>query len=228
MPETASTAQLQGKLRELDADSAVHAVLVQHPLPSGLHFRAIVDLLTPEKDVDGAGSANLGRLVEGHPLHAPAVALGVIQILRHYSVETRGHRVAVIGRSPTVGLPIALLLAGRGEPGDATVTIVHSRTPRLRDTLAGQDMIVSCAGVPGFLTRDVIPQGAIVIDVGLSSVPDPASPTGSKPAGDADQDSLDGWAEAITPVPGGVGPVTVAQLMWNVVSAWGMLTRGRD
>lgn len=227
LPETATTIQLQESVGALESDRSVHAVLVQHPLPSGLDFRAVVDRLSPEKDVDGVGSVNLGRLVEGHPVHAPAVALAVLQILRHYAIGTRGQRVAVIGRSPTVGLPLALLLAGRGESGDATVTVAHSRSPRLREVLAGNGLIFSCAGVPGLLTREVVPEGSIVIDVGLSSVPDPSRPSGSRAAGDADAASLEGWVEAITPVPGGVGPVTVAQLMSNVVSGWEMLIRGK-
>ncbi|MGA7861068.1 MAG: bifunctional 5,10-methylenetetrahydrofolate dehydrogenase/5,10-methenyltetrahydrofolate cyclohydrolase [Thermoplasmata archaeon] len=226
LPEATSTVQLQEEIRALEADRSVHAVLVQHPLPKGVDFRAVVDELSPEKDVDGAGSVNLGHLVEGQPVHAPAVALAVLQILRHYSIETRGRRVAVIGRSSTVGLPLVLLLAGRGESGDATVTVAHSRTPRLREALTGNDVIVSCAGVPGLLTRDVVPKGVVVIDVGLSSVPDAAAPSGVRGAGDADAASLDGWVDAITPVPGGVGPVTVAQLMWNVVAGWEMLIGG--
>ena len=226
LEETTPTAKLQEQIQALEADRSVHAVLVQHPLPKGVDFRAVVDELSAEKDVDGAGSVNLGRLVEGEPVHAPAVALAVLQILRHYSIKTRGRRVAVIGRSSTVGLPLALLLTGRGESGDATVTVAHSRTPRLGDVLAGNDVIVSCAGVPGLLTREVVPKGAVVIDVGLSSVPDTATPSGVRGVGDADAASLDGWVDAITPVPGGVGPVTVAQLMWNVVAGWEMLTGG--
>jgi methylenetetrahydrofolate dehydrogenase (NADP+) / methenyltetrahydrofolate cyclohydrolase len=226
LSDVTSTDELRERVRALEADSSVHAVLVQHPLPKGIDFRAVVDELSAEKDVDGAGSVNLGRLVEGQSAHAPAVALGVLQILRHYAIPTRGHRVAIIGRSSTVGLPLALLLAGRGDSGDATVTVAHSRTPNLAGVLAENEVIVSCAGVPGMLTRDVVPRGAIVIDVGLSSVPDASTPSGVRPAGDADQASLDGWVDAITPVPGGVGPVTVAQLMWNVVNAWEKLTGG--
>jgi methylenetetrahydrofolate dehydrogenase (NADP+) / methenyltetrahydrofolate cyclohydrolase len=224
LPESTSTDILRERIHALNADPAIHAVLVQHPLPRGVDYQAAVDQLSPIKDVDGIGSVNLGGLVEGRSVHAPAVALGVLQILRHYSIPTRGHRVAVIGRSSTVGLPLALLLAGHGESGDATVTVAHSRTPRLGDALVGNDLVVSCAGVPGLLTRGVVPKGAVVIDVGLSSVPDASAPSGARAVGDADEGSLDGWAEAITPVPGGVGPVTVAQLMWNVMVSWSMLT----
>ena len=130
------------------------------------------------------------------------------------------YRVAVIGRSSTVGRPLALLLSARGESGDATVTLAHSRTPRLADALAGSDIIVSCAGVPGLVQRGVAPKGSIVVDVGLSSVADSSTPSGFRAVGDADAASLEGWAEALTPVPGGLGPVTAAQLTWNVVEGW--------
>lgn len=220
LPESATTSELRAAVRGLQADDSVHAVLVEHPLPNNVDFRAAADELSPEKDVDGVGSVSLGRLVEGQPLHAPAVALAVLQILRYYSIQTRGRRVAVIGRSATVGLPLALLFARRGESGDATVTIAHSRTPRLAETLAGHDVIVSCAGTPGLLRRESVPQGSVVVDVGLSSVPDPSAPSGARAVGDVDAASLEGWAEAITPVPGGVGPVTAAQLMQNVMAAW--------
>jgi len=226
LPETTSTSALQEGIRRLEMDRSVHAVLIQHPLPKGVDFRVAVDVLSAEKDVDGVGSVNLGRLVEGHPSHVPAVALAVLQILRHYSIATRGRRVAIIGRSATVGLPLALLFAGRGDSGDATVTVAHSRTPRLGEVLAANDVVVSCAGVPGLLTREVVPKGAVVVDVGLSSVSDTSKPSGLRAVGDADMPSLEGWVDAITPVPGGVGPVTAAQLMWNVVVGWEMLTGG--
>lgn len=128
--------------------------------------------------------------------------------------------MTVIGRSSTVGRPLALLLSARGESGDATVTLAHSRTLRLPETLAGSEVVVSCAGVPGLLHRDVVPTGSVVVDVGLSSVADSSTPSGFRAAGDADAVSLEGWVEALTPVPGGVGPVTAAQLMWNVVTGW--------
>lgn len=224
LPDTTSTVDLRERIRALNTDPTVHAVLLQHPLPPGVDFQTAVDELAPAKDADGVGSANLGGLVEGHPVHAPAVALAVLEILRHYSIPTRGRRVAVVGRSSTVGLPLALLLAAHGESGDAVVTIAHSRTPRLGPVLAGSEIVVSCAGVPGLLTRSVVPEGAVVVDVGLTSVPDPSTPSGARAVGDADAASLDGWVESLTPVPGGVGPVTVAQLMWNVVVGWEMLS----
>lgn len=208
------------RLGALDADPAVDAVLLEHPLPPELDFAGAVSALRVAKDVDGVSAESLGRLVQGVPVHAPAVALGGLALLRHYGYDLGGRRVAVVGRSPTVGLPLALLLVARHAGADATVTVAHSRTPDLRAALATADVILSCAGKPGLLTRSVVPEGATIVDIGLSSIPDPQRPGGQRPAGDADLDSLDGWAAAVTPTPGGTGPVTVAQLMRSTVRAW--------
>ena len=217
---------LRARVQELDRDPGVHAVLLEHPLPRELDFFGAIRELRPEKDVDGVSPANLGLLVSHRPVQAPAVALGAIAIARHYGIPLSGRRVTVIGRSESVGIPLALLLLSRGEGGDATVTVAHSQTRDLRTTLQGSEVIFSCAGQPGLLTREVVPEGSVVIDVGLSTVPDAAQPSGQRIAGDADFASLDGWADAVTPVPGGVGPVTVAQLMANAVHGWTLLTGG--
>ncbi|HXW66588.1 MAG TPA: bifunctional 5,10-methylenetetrahydrofolate dehydrogenase/5,10-methenyltetrahydrofolate cyclohydrolase [Thermoplasmata archaeon] len=214
---------LTARLRALDADPSVHAVLVEHPLPPPFDFLTALAALRPEKDVDGVGAASLGRLVGGRPVHVPAVARAAIAIARHYEVPLASERVVVIGRSETVGLPLALVLTGRDGGIGATVTVAHSRTRDLQSVLAGALTIFSCAGHPGLLDRSNVPEGAYVIDVGLSSLPDPDAPGGSRPAGDADAAALDGWAGGLTPVPGGVGPVTVAELMDGVVRARDLL-----
>lgn len=219
IPATASPAQLLDRLRSLDDDRSVHAVLLEHPLPPPFDFFAAVSALRPEKDVDGVGPANLGRLVAQRPLHVPAVARAAIAIARHYRVPLEGERVGVIGRSETVGLPLALALAGRAEGIQATVTVAHSRTRELAAALAGLRTIFSCVGRPNLLDRSIVPQGAYVIDVGISSLPDPTAPGGARAVGDADWAALDGWAAGVTPVPGGVGPVTVSALMDGVVRA---------
>jgi methylenetetrahydrofolate dehydrogenase (NADP+) / methenyltetrahydrofolate cyclohydrolase len=211
---------------ELSEDPSVDGVLVEHPLPADLDFFAAITTLDPVKDVDGVGAANLGLLVARRPLHVPAVAAAAIRIARHYALPTAGHGVAVVGRSETVGMPLALMLLARGAGGDATVTVAHSRTPDLAASLRGCELIFSCAGVPGLLTRDIVPKGAAVIDVGLSTVPDASKPSGVRIAGDASATSLDGWASALTPVPGGVGPVTVACLLSAVVQSWRLRAEG--
>lgn len=220
---TAGAADLSRRIDALERDPSVHAVLLEHPLPAPFDFFDAISRLSPEKDVDGVGRSNLGRLVAQRPVHVPAVARAAIAIAHHYRLPIEGERVTVIGRSETVGLPLALCLASR-EPGmNATVTVAHSRTPDLARALSGARTIFSCAGRPGLLTRAVVPEGAAVVDVGLSSVPDPMAPSGFRAAGDADAASLDGWVASLTPVPGGVGPVTVAELMSSVVRARDLL-----
>ncbi|MGI0129229.1 MAG: tetrahydrofolate dehydrogenase/cyclohydrolase catalytic domain-containing protein [Thermoplasmata archaeon] len=212
-------AELIARIEALDADDSVHAVLLEHPLPPPFDFFEAISRLRPEKDVDGVGASNLGRLVAQRPVHVPAVARAAIAIARHYRLPLEGAPVAVVGRSETVGLPLAVCLAGRAEGMNATVTVAHSRTRELARALAGARTIFSCVGHPGLLNRAIVPEGAAVIDVGLSSVPDPSAKGGARAAGDADAASLDGWASALTPVPGGVGPVTVAELMSSAVRA---------
>lgn len=223
LPPGAGPRELIERVRHLDADPSVHAVLIEHPLPPPFDFTSAVAELRPEKDVDGVGPTNLGRLLGPHPIHVPAVALAALEIARHYRLPFEGEPVAVIGRSETVGLPLALLLAARPPGPNATVTITHSRTRDLRRAIADARTVFSCAGQPGLLTREVLPEGAAVVDVGLSSVPDSSHAGRSRSVGDADPRSLEGWASALTPVPGGVGPVTVAELMRSTVRAWDRL-----
>jgi methylenetetrahydrofolate dehydrogenase (NADP+) / methenyltetrahydrofolate cyclohydrolase len=221
-------AELVARLRSLDRDPTVHGVLLEHPLPPPFDFLRAVDELRPQKDVDGVGSRNLGRLVAQRPIHVPAVARAAVAIAQHYRLPLDGERVVVLGRSETVGLPLSLLLAARAPGPNATVTLAHSKTRDLAGALAGARTIFSCVGQPGLLQRSLVPEGAHVVDVGLSSVPDPDRPGTAKAVGDADARSLDGWAASLTPVPGGVGPVTVAELMANVVRAWMSLVRGEE
>jgi methylenetetrahydrofolate dehydrogenase (NADP+) / methenyltetrahydrofolate cyclohydrolase len=219
-------ADLIARVRSLDRDASVHGVLLEHPLPPPFDFLKAVDELRPTKDIDGVGSRNLGLLVAQHPVQVPAVARAAFAIAQHYHLPIEGERVVVLGRSETVGLPLALLLAGRGPGANATVTLAHSRTRDLAQTLEGTRTIFSCVGRPGLLGRSNVPEGAHIVDVGLSSVPDPDRPGSLRAVGDADLEGLDGWAGSVSPVPGGVGPVTVAELMANVARAWQSLVRG--
>ena len=220
LPPNSGPTELRARLHTLDQDPDVHAVLLEHPLPPPFDFYGAVAALRAEKDVDGVGPANLGRLVAQRPIHVPAVARAAVRIAQHYRLPLEGEPVAVLGRSETVGLPLALLLAGKAEGVHATVTIVHSRTRDLPKALSGARTIFSCVGRPGLLDRRNVPEGAHIVDVGISSIPDPEKPGASLAVGDADVRALDGWAGSLTPVPGGVGPVTVAQLMANCVDAW--------
>ncbi len=221
LPSGATAGDLQDLVERANRDPSVDGVILEHPLPPALRFGDAVDRLRPEKDVDGVGAGNLGRLLAGRPVQVPAVARAALRTARHYFGPLAGRRVAVVGRSPTVGIPIALLAASRGPEGDATVTLAHSRTGDLAASLAGMEVIFSAAGRPGLLDRRVVPRGAAVVDVGTSAVEDPRGPGGPRRlVGDADPADLDGWAGARTPVPGGVGPVTVAMLAHNTIRAW--------
>lgn len=227
LPPAAGQAELVARLQRLSNDPDVHAVLVEHPLPSPFDFAGAIEALAPVKDLDGVGSANLGRLLGQRPLHVPAVATAALAIARHYELPLDGEPVAVVGRSETVGLPLAVLLASRPPGANASVTVAHSRTRNLPASLAGARTIFSCVGRPGLLTRANVPEGAHVVDVGISTVPDASRPGGSRTVGDADAAALEGWAGSLTPVPGGVGPVTVAALMASAVRAWKLQTGGK-
>jgi methylenetetrahydrofolate dehydrogenase (NADP+) / methenyltetrahydrofolate cyclohydrolase len=226
LPASGGPAELADRLRALDRDPTVHGVLLEHPLPPPFDFFRAIERLRPEKDVDGVSPQSLGRLVAQRPLHVPAVARAAVEIARHYRLPIEGERVAVVGRSATVGLPLALLLSARGPTGNATVTIAHSKSRSLTASLAGAVTIFSCVGHPGLLDRSNVPQGAHVVDVGLATVPDPEKPGAQRGVGDANASALDGWASSLTPVPGGVGPVTVAELMSSTVRAWQILQAG--
>lgn len=223
--ETATPSDLLERMRRLDADPSVYSVLLEHPLPPPFDFYGTIGVLRPEKDVDGVGALSLGRLVAGRPVHVPAVARAAVAIATHYRLPLEGEPVTVLGRSETVGLPLALLLVGKAGGIHATVTVVHSRTRDLKGALADARTVFSCVGRPHLLTREVVPEGAHVVDVGLSSLPDPERPGGQIAVGDADPASLEGWVASLTPVPGGVGPVTVAELMAGTVEAWQRATR---
>lgn len=226
LPAGSAMPGLVQRLRELDLDPSVHGVIVEHPLPPPFDFLTALDTLRPEKDVDGVGPRNLGHLLGQKPLHVPAVARAAFAIARHYRLPLEGENVAVLGRSETVGLPLAVLLASRPPGGNASVSVLHSRSRDLASSLRSARVIFSCVGRPGLLDRATVPEGAHVVDVGLSSVPDPRTPGKVLAVGDADARALDGWAASLTPIPGGVGPVTVAELMASTVRAWTLQAGG--
>ena len=217
-PATVTEAQLLDHLRGLNADPDIDGILVQLPLPAGLDAERILRAVDPRKDVDGFHPENLGLLVAGRPRFVPCTPAGVVRLLRHYGVPTAGRRVAVVGRSLIVGRPLALLLARKGPAGDATVTLCHSATADLAAETVRADIVVAAIGVPRALGRAHVASGAVVVDVGINRGPAPAG--GKAPlVGDVDAAALEGWAGALTPVPGGVGPVTIAMLMANTFQA---------
>ncbi len=210
LPGSATQAEVEAEVAALAADPSVHGILVQLPLPSGLDEERVLDLVPPEKDVDGLTERSMGRLVRGRPGLVPCTPLGVIRLLERYEVPTSGKRAVVVGRSTLVGLPLALLLARKGV--DATVTLAHSRTADLVGVCREADIVVAAAGQARMITADHVRPGAAVIDVGISR-------TETGIVGDVDFAAVEPIAGWITPMPGGTGPMTIACLLENTVTA---------
>lgn len=210
LPETATQGEVEAAVQDLVDDVDVHGILVQLPLPGGLDPEPVIDLIPPEKDVDGLTERSMGRLVRGRPGHVGCTPRGVMALLRRYGVETSGRRAVVIGRSTLVGLPQVLLLGRKG--CDATVTLAHSRTTDLAGVCREADIIVAAAGMARLVTADFVKPGAAVVDVGVSR-------SESGIVGDVDFAAVQEIAGAITPMPGGTGPMTIASLMENTLDA---------
>lgn len=213
LPQDATQQEVEDAVRDLVNDPTVHGILVQLPLPDGLDPEPVLNLITPEKDVDGLTERSMGRLVRDNPGHAPATPVGVMRLLERYGIETSGKRAVVIGRSTLVGLPQVLLLGRKGV--DATVTLAHSRTADLKAVCLEADIIVAAAGIAGLVTADMVKPGAAVIDVGVSR-------TESGIVGDVDFDGVQSVAGAVTPMPGGTGPMTIACVLQNTLAAYKM------
>jgi methylenetetrahydrofolate dehydrogenase (NADP+)/methenyltetrahydrofolate cyclohydrolase len=209
--------ELRRALVELGGDPAVHGVLLQLPLPAGWDAQAMQDLLPIEKDVDGLHPANAGRLALGLPGFVPCTPLGILGMLRHYDLEAAGKQVVVMGRSAIVGRPMANLLSRKGV--DATVTVVHSRTAGMAEICRRAEILIVAIGRRQMVTADFVRPGAVVIDVGIHRLDDATRPRGFRLVGDVDATSVKPLAAALSPVPGGVGPLTVAYLLENTVLA---------
>jgi methylenetetrahydrofolate dehydrogenase (NADP+) / methenyltetrahydrofolate cyclohydrolase len=217
--ETSQT-ELLKIVHDLNADSLIHGILVQSPPPPHIDEQEIVLAIDPAKDVDGLHPMNVGKLAMGDPTGlVPCTPLGCQRLLLETGVETSGAHAVIIGRSMLVGKPLGLLLMRKGKGGDATVTIAHSRTRDLAAVARTADILIAAIGKPELVRADYVKQGAVVIDVGINRVDDPAAPKGYRITGDVSFDQVSMKAKAITPVPGGVGPMTVAMLMVNTVTA---------
>jgi methylenetetrahydrofolate dehydrogenase (NADP+)/methenyltetrahydrofolate cyclohydrolase len=220
-----SQATLLALVAELNADPAVHGILVQSPPPPQINEAEVVLAIDPRKDVDGFHPVNVAKLAMEDPTgFVPCTPLGCIRLLQEAGIETAGKSAVVVGRSMIVGKPMALLLMKRGPGGDATVTVAHSRTRNLAEVTRGADIVIAAIGRPHFLGAEHICEGAVVIDVGINRVDDPTHPKGYRLVGDVDYDAVASKCAAITPVPGGVGPMTIAMLMANCVTAAERLT----
>ena len=218
MPATTTQAELVSVVQRLNADKTVHGILVQMPLPKQIDSDTVLRHIDPAKDVDGFHPVNVGKLLIGdREAFAPCTPAGVIVLLREYEVRTAGAHAVVLGRSNIVGKPMAALLV---QPGvDATVTVCHSRTKHLEEHTRRADIVIAAVGRPGMVRGDMVREGAVVIDVGINRVDDASNPKGYRLVGDVDFESVAPRASLITPVPGGVGPMTIAMLLENTLQA---------
>jgi methylenetetrahydrofolate dehydrogenase (NADP+)/methenyltetrahydrofolate cyclohydrolase len=205
---------------KLNADPEVDGFIVQLPLPKHLDADAVTMAIRPEKDVDGFHPVNLGRMTIGLPAYLPATPFGILQMLERYQVETSGKECCILGRSNIVGTPMSILLSRKGNPGDTTVTLCHSRTKDIAFHTRRADIVIAAMGLPNFVTGDMVKEGAVVIDVGINRVEAPERKSGYRLVGDVDFDQVAPKCSFITPVPGGVGPMTVISLLMNTLKAY--------
>ncbi len=221
LPAETSEAELLATVDKLNRDPAIHGILVQLPLPKHINSERVLQRIDPAKDVDGFHPVNVGKLVTGDKsAFRPATPYGVQQMLIRSGIETRGANAVIVGRSNIVGKPMANLLIQQGPGGDATVTVCHSRTRDLPAVTRTADILIAAIGKPEFVTADMVRPGAVVIDVGINRVDDPTLPKGYRLTGDVAYGPVARIASAITPVPGGVGPMTIAMLLQNTLQAW--------
>lgn len=210
--------ELLGCVAHLNADAGVDGFIVQLPLPPHINEQRVIEAIDPDKDVDGFHPTNVGRMVIGLPGFVPATPQGILELLRRYHIPTSGKRCVILGRSNIVGKPMAMLMLQKGL-GDATVTVCHSHSSDLKQLCREADILIAAIGRPGFVTADMVKPGATVIDVGTTRVPDATRPKGFRLSGDVDFEAVAPQCDFITPVPGGVGPMTICMLMLNTLKA---------
>lgn len=218
-PAETTEKELLEIVEQLNGDSSVDGFIVQLPLPKHIDEHKVTLAIEPRKDVDGFHPVNFGRMAQGLPCYLPATPMGILEILRRYEIPTSGKEVVVLGRSNIVGTPISVLLSRKGYPGDATVTVCHSRTADLAAHTRKADILIAAIGAPEFVKGDMVKEGAVIIDVGINRVEDPTSKSGYKLVGDVDYAAVAPKAAWITPVPGGVGQLTVVALLINTLKS---------
>lgn len=219
LPENTSEETLLEKIQKLNSDSDIDGFIVQLPLPKHIDEQKVLMAVNPDKDVDGFHPTNVGRMTLDLPCFLPATPFGIMELLERYKVETSGANVVVIGRSHIVGRPMSILMSQKRNAGNATVTVAHSRTKNLSEITQKADIIIAAIGIPEFLTAEMVKEGVTIIDVGITRVPDTTKPRGYRLAGDVHFESVSKKAAFITPVPGGVGPMTIAMLLKNTLLA---------
>ncbi len=211
--------ELLREVEAINADPDIDGLIVQLPLPDHISELKVTEMIKPEKDVDGFHPVNVGRMTKNLPAYISATPFGIMELLNRYNVETVGKHCVIIGRSDIVGRPMSILMSRKSDPGNCTVTVCHSRTPDIPAHTKRADIVIAALGKPGFLTGEMVKEGAVVIDVGISRVKDESKKRGYALKGDVDYDSVALKCNYITPVPGGVGPMTRAGLLWNTLLA---------
>lgn len=219
LPDYTSEEELLDKINELNINDAIDGFIVQLPLPKHIDEQKVLMAVHPDKDVDGFHPTNVGKMALDLPTFLPATPYGILELLERYQVETSGKNVVVMGRSHIVGRPMSILMSQKRKAGDATVTVVHSRSKNLSEITKKADIIVAAIGISEFLTGDMVKEDVVIIDVGITRVPDATKASGYRLAGDVDFESVSKKASYITPVPGGVGPMTIAMLLKNTLLA---------
>lgn len=219
LEENISENDLLKKISGLNNDSDVDGFIVQLPLPKQISSQKVIESISPEKDVDGFHPANIGRMVLNLPTYLPATPFGILQLIERYKIQTEGKNCVVIGRSHIVGTPMSILLARNSYPGNCTVTLAHSKTKNLKEICLNADIIIAALGKAEFLTSDFVKDGAVAIDVGITRMKSTQTKSGYKLLGDVKFDEVAPKCSYITPVPGGVGPMTIASLLLNTLKA---------
>ena len=219
MPNTTSETELLRQIRKLNDNPEIDGFIVQLPLPKQIDTQRVIMAIDPDKDVDGFHPTNFGRMALDMSTFIPATPFGILELLDRYKIDTKGKHTVVIGRSHIVGRPMSILMGRRGFPGNSTVTLTHSHTKNITQITSQADIIISALGVPGFITAQMVKDDAVIIDVGITRVPDETRPRGYRIVGDVEFDTVKEKASAITPVPGGVGPMTIAMLLKNTLLA---------
>lgn len=219
LPEDATLEQILAVVEQFNRDERIHGILVQLPLPDSSMEDAVIDSILPEKDADGFHPYNVGLMMLGRKTYLPCTPHGILQILKRSGIETSGAHVVVVGRSNIVGRPIANMLSQKAEVGNATVTVCHTRTRNMAEITRQADIIIAAVGRCNTVTADMVKDGAVIIDVGVNRVEDPTAKRGYRLKGDVDFEAVSEKASAITPVPGGVGPMTITMLLSNTIEA---------
>ena len=219
LKDTVSEADLLGEIQRVNENADIDGLIVQLPLPKHISVEKVTAKILPEKDVDGFTPANVGRMALNWPTYISATPFGILELLKRYQIETSGKHCVVIGRSHIVGSPMSILMARNDNPGNCTVTITHSRTKNLGEVAKSADILIVALGKPEFVTAEMVKPGAVVIDVGIHRIEDASRKSGYRLIGDVKFDEVEPIASAITPVPGGVGPMTIAALLYNTLLA---------